>query len=102
MEYTHVSSITEGLSDHTPLKITFPTCPKKKEQFKFCEIPVGSRLARFYGIIAQCQNRKEHEETQAYLFFQCAVIKGIWIEIIQWLNIATKQNEQEWGTTYWV
>ncbi|KAJ8430325.1 hypothetical protein Cgig2_015382 [Carnegiea gigantea] len=38
MEYTHISCITEGLSDHTPLKIRFPGCTNRKSQFKFCEM----------------------------------------------------------------
>ncbi|KAJ8431666.1 hypothetical protein Cgig2_008598 [Carnegiea gigantea] len=38
MDYSYVSCITKGLSYHTPLKITFPSCPKRKEHFKFCEM----------------------------------------------------------------
>ena len=38
MEYTHVTAKVEGLLDHTPLKIIFPTSPRCKVQFKFCEM----------------------------------------------------------------
>ena len=38
MEYTHISCIIEGLCDHTPLKLTFPDCPKRRDTFKFCEM----------------------------------------------------------------
>ncbi|KAJ8419247.1 hypothetical protein Cgig2_009794 [Carnegiea gigantea] len=33
MEYTHPATTIEGLSNHTPLKIIFPTCPKSNSKF---------------------------------------------------------------------
>ncbi|KAJ8423957.1 hypothetical protein Cgig2_007561 [Carnegiea gigantea] len=38
MEYTHAKCTTEGLSDHTPFLITFPTYPRRKSTFISCEM----------------------------------------------------------------
>jgi len=38
MGYTHVQSLAADLSNHTLLKITFPTCPRMKSNFMFCEM----------------------------------------------------------------
>ena len=38
IEYTHATTTTEGLSDHTPLKIIFLTYPKSNSKFMFYEM----------------------------------------------------------------
>ncbi|KAJ8423045.1 hypothetical protein Cgig2_021864 [Carnegiea gigantea] len=38
IRYTHVQSLAAHLSDHAPLKITFPACPRMKSNFMFCEM----------------------------------------------------------------
>ncbi|KAJ8424797.1 hypothetical protein Cgig2_001811 [Carnegiea gigantea] len=37
-EYVHVTCKPEGLSDHTPLVLSFPSCLRKKTRFKYYEI----------------------------------------------------------------
>ena len=58
MDYTHISCITEGLSDHTPLKITFPGCENKRAQFKFCEMWINDPK---YKEIVQSQALKQRK-----------------------------------------
>lgn len=36
--YTHIRCLPEGLSDHSPLKFGFPSCPKQKGSFQFGEM----------------------------------------------------------------
>ena len=36
--YTHVQSLTEGLPNHVPLKINFPSCQKRRQIFRLCEM----------------------------------------------------------------
>jgi len=38
MEYTHATTTIEGLLDHTPLRMIFRTCPKRKAKFIFYEM----------------------------------------------------------------
>jgi len=36
--YTHVFYQPQGLSDHSPISLDFPTCPKPKPSFQFCDM----------------------------------------------------------------
>jgi len=36
--YTHVFYQPQGLSDHSPISLDFPTCPKTKPSFQFCDM----------------------------------------------------------------
>jgi len=36
--YTHVQHRSEGLSDHTPIILSFPQCSKPKASLQFCEM----------------------------------------------------------------
>ncbi|KAJ8435261.1 hypothetical protein Cgig2_026000 [Carnegiea gigantea] len=51
MGYTHVQHLTEGLFDHTPLKINFPHCQSRKSIFRFCEMWTFDPI--FKGLVAQ-------------------------------------------------
>ncbi|KAJ8422866.1 hypothetical protein Cgig2_031643 [Carnegiea gigantea] len=36
--FTHVHFLTQGLSDHSPIALSFPCCPKLKSSFQFCDM----------------------------------------------------------------
>jgi len=61
IEYTHISCITEEFSDHTPLKINFPGCPKRRDHFKFCEIWCNDPK---YKEIVQMQSQKRRKRNK--------------------------------------
>ncbi|KAJ8425201.1 hypothetical protein Cgig2_004323 [Carnegiea gigantea] len=48
-DYTTVKYLTNGLSDHTPMLIQFPTAPKPSPQFQYCDI--WSSHSDFHSII---------------------------------------------------
>jgi len=37
-EFTHVEYVAEGISDHTPLLLTFPSCRRFASTFKYCDM----------------------------------------------------------------
>jgi len=38
MDYTQIHYLSNGLSDHNPLLIKFPTSPRPKASFQFCHM----------------------------------------------------------------
>ena len=47
--YTHVKLVPQSLSDHTPILVGFPSLPKPKSTFQFCEMWLKDR--EFNGIV---------------------------------------------------
>ena len=50
-DYTHVGYKSQGLSDHTPIILSFPQCPKPVSSFQFCEMWTKDRS--FKDIVVQ-------------------------------------------------
>ena len=48
-DYTTVKYLTNGLSDHTPMLIQFPTAPKPSPQFQYCDM--WSSHSNFHSVI---------------------------------------------------
>ena len=57
MNFIHVKCEVEGLSDHTPLKVSFLPSPKRNSPFMFCEMWCYD--PQFKGIVQyQCQKQR--------------------------------------------
>jgi len=54
-DFTHVTYQPQGLSDHSPISLDFPTCPKPKLSFQFCDMWVKD--PQFMEIMAQNVNK---------------------------------------------
>ncbi|KAJ8444075.1 hypothetical protein Cgig2_030932 [Carnegiea gigantea] len=50
-DYTHVFYQLQGLSDHSPISLDFPTCPRPRETLQFCDMWVKD--PHFLEIVAQ-------------------------------------------------
>ena len=38
LDFTHVHFLSQGLSDHSPILVSFPKCPKPMHPFQFCDM----------------------------------------------------------------
>ncbi|KAJ8423194.1 hypothetical protein Cgig2_023385 [Carnegiea gigantea] len=67
MDYTHVTCTVQGLSDHTPLKISFLYCPNGKPSFMFCEMwcwdPMFKRILLEYCQMTYHGTQMQHVYT---------------------------------------
>ena len=56
-DFTHVQYISQGLSDHCPILISFPQCPKPKYSFLFCDM--WAKDKEFKGIVRLCLSQTQ-------------------------------------------
>jgi len=57
-DFTHVVYQANGLSDHTPIVLTFPACPRPKKTFMFCDM--WTKDARFKEIFQTHMAKRGH------------------------------------------
>jgi len=55
-DFTHVVYQANGLSDHTPIMLDFPACPRPKKNFMFCEMWIKD--AHFKEIVKSHMDRR--------------------------------------------
>ncbi|KAJ8440952.1 hypothetical protein Cgig2_020494 [Carnegiea gigantea] len=61
-DFTHVHYLTQGPSDHSPIALSFPSCPKPKSSFQFCDM--WAKDETFEAIIL---NSMQHQQSHTYL-----------------------------------
>ncbi|KAJ8422243.1 hypothetical protein Cgig2_023102 [Carnegiea gigantea] len=72
MGYTHVTYLPEGISDHTPVKVSLKSTPTIKTAFKFCDM--WSLGPQFHTIFQHKLSKKYPGTT---LQQHCAMLKGL-------------------------
>ncbi|KAJ8439192.1 LOW QUALITY PROTEIN: hypothetical protein Cgig2_003405 [Carnegiea gigantea] len=103
--------LAEGISDHTPLLITFPSCPRFTSSFKLCDMwskddrlktivadairnkPMGTKMYQLIVLHVICaMNGRKLSITYSLL-----VHMNIWNNISTWLKVSCEARSlQEW------
>ncbi|KAJ8431134.1 hypothetical protein Cgig2_010067 [Carnegiea gigantea] len=71
-DFTHVHYLPQGLSDHTPIILSFPHCPKPRYTFLFCDIRANDRdiyeqQLRARSQLLQVQSLLQHDPSNMEL-----------------------------------
>ena len=65
LDFTHVHFISQGLSDHSPIHVSFPKCLKPKYSFQFCDM--WAKDKDFKGLVRSSMSQPQKGSDQGHL-----------------------------------
>ncbi|KAJ8439478.1 hypothetical protein Cgig2_006995 [Carnegiea gigantea] len=80
IDYTHVQFKSPGLSDHTPIILSFPHCPRPRATFQFCDMWVldkGFREIVKISLSRLSSQNSRHQKLKTLQYFLLALQKPL-------------------------
>ena len=80
IDYTHVQFKSPGLSDHTPIILSFPHCPRPRATFQFCDMWVldkGFREIVKIPLSRLSSQNSRHQKLKTLQYFLLALQKPL-------------------------